>query len=221
MTGFRALLARDLLLARRQGGEVWLALLFFLFGTVLFPLGIGPEANRLASVAGGVLWVMALLATLLALDRLFQEDMADGSLDLIVAAPGSMGLVVLAKCLAHWLLVGLPLVIAAPLLAVLLSLPAAGMGALVAALALGTPTLSLIGAVGAGITLGARRGGVLLTLIVLPLYIPVLIFGAGAVEAAVTGGEIGGHLMVLAAFLLAALALAPWAAASACRLALE
>jgi len=218
---FLRIVGRDLALARAQGGESALAVLFFVLGTVLFPLGIGPEAALLARVAGGLLWVMALLAALLSLERLFQADFEDGSLDLLVLAPVPLPATVLAKCIAHWLSTGLPMVVAAPVLAILLSLDGRGFGVLVLAMLLGTPTLSLIGAIGAALTVGARRGGVLLTLLVLPLYIPVLIFGAGAVEAAIAGPGAVAHLQILAALLLAALPLAPWAAAAALRQATE
>lgn len=217
MSGFLHVLRRDLALARAQGGESALAVLFFVLGTVLFPLGIGPEATVLARVAGGLLWVMALLAALLSLERLFQADVEDGSLDLLVLAPVPLSATVLAKCLAHWLTTGLPMVAAAPVLAILLSLDGRGFGVLALAMLLGTPTLSLIGAIGAALTVGARRGGVLLTLLVLPLYVPVLIFGAGAVEATIAGLGAVAHLQILAALLLAALPLAPWAAAAALR----
>ena len=217
MSGFPTVLRRDLLLARRQGGDAALAIVFFVLGAVLFPLGIGPEPNLLARAAGGLLWVMALLAALLSLDRLFQADWEDGSLELILLTPIPASLIVVAKCLAHWLTTGLPMAVAAPLLGVLLNVDPAGMAVLVAALLLATPTLSLVGAIGAALTVGVRRGGVLLTLVVLPLYVPVLIFGAGAVEAAVAGPGARGHLLILGALLLAALALCPWAAATALR----
>lgn len=221
MTGFREMLLRDLALARRQSGESLLAILFFVLGAVLFPLGIGPEPNLLAATAAGLLWVMALLATLLSLERLFALDREDGSLDLIVLAPQSLTLIVLGKAVAHWLTTGLGLVLAAPLLAVLLNMEGRGFGVLLAAMALGTPVLSLLGTVGAALTVGARRGGVLLTLLVLPLYVPVLIFGAGAVEVALAGMAARGHLMVLGALLLASVALCPWAAAAALKQATE
>lgn len=221
MTGFREMLRRDLTLARRQSGESLLAVLFFVLGAVLFPLGIGPDPSLLAATAAGLLWVMALLATLLSLERLFALDREDGSLDLIVLAPQSLTLIVLGKAAAHWLTTGLGLVLAAPLLAVLLNMDGRGFGVLLAAMALGTPVLSLLGTVGAALTVGARRGGVLLTLLVLPLYVPILIFGAGAVEVALAGLTARGHLMMLGALLLAAIALCPWAAAAALRQATE
>ena len=199
MHGFRATLARDLLIARREGGEALLAVIFFILGTVLFPLGVGPETKLLASVAAGLIWVMALLATLLALDRLFQADWRDGALELMALSPQSLTEIVAAKCVAHWLLTGLPMVAAAPLMALLLNLPIEGWPTLMLALLLGGPALSFIGAVCAALLVGARRGGVLMTLLALPLYIPTLIFGAGAVEAAIGGFDASAHLALMAA----------------------
>lgn len=221
MTGFFHLLRRELRLAFRQGADSLMAVGFFVLAVVLFPLGVGPEPNLLARIAPGILWVAALLAAMLALERLFQSDYEDGSLELLGLAPLPLELVVLAKVAAHWLTTGVPLIAAAPLLALLLNLDSGGFVALVSSLALGTPTLSLIGALGASLVLGARRGGVLLSLLVLPLYAPVLIFGAAAVEAAVGGGAARPHLLILAALLLAALPLTPWASAAALRQALE
>ena len=221
MTGFAALVARDLRLALRQGSDAALVLIFYLLAVLLFPFGVGPEPNILARIAAGVLWVTALLAALLSLERLFAAEQEDGSLDQLALLPLPLGLVVLAKVLAHWLLAGLPLTLLAPLLAVALGMDPAGYPALVAALALGTPTLSLIGALGAALALGARRAGALLALLVLPLYIPVLIFGVAAVDAALAGFAAGPHLAILGALLLAALPLCPWAAAAALRQAIE
>jgi len=221
VTGFSALVVRDLRLALRQGGDAAMVVLFFVLAAILFPFGVGPEPNLLARIAAGVIWVTALLAAMLSLDRLFQGDYEDGGLDGLATAPVGLGTVVLAKCLAHWLVAGLPLLLAAPVLAIVLGLPAEGFPALLAALALGTPTMSLLGAVGAALVLGARRGGVLVALLVLPLAVPVLIFGVAAVDAAVAGLGARPYLLVLAALLLAALALAPWAAAAALRQAVE
>jgi len=221
VTGFAALVARDLRLALRQGSDAALVLIFYLLAVLLFPFGVGPEPNILARIAAGVLWVTALLAALLSLERLFAAEQEDGSLDQLALLPLPLGLVVLAKVLAHWLLAGLPLTLLAPLLAVALGMDPAGYPALVAALALGTPTLSLIGALGAALALGARRAGALLALLVLPLYIPVLIFGVAAVDAALAGFAAGPHLAILGALLLAALPLCPWAAAAALRQAIE
>ena len=221
MSGLVTILRRDLALASRRGSEASLALMFFVLGTVLFPLGIGPDPNMLARAGAGLLWVMALLASLLSVEKLFQADWEDGSLDLLVLSGLPLAGIVLAKTAAHWLVTGLPMAVASPLLALLLNVDAKGVAALSLALLLGTPTLSLIGAVGAALTVGARRGGVLLTLLVLPLYIPVLIFGAGAAESAVAAQGARAHLLVLAAFLLAALPLCPWAAGAALRQSVE
>ncbi len=221
MTGFSRLIRRELRLAFRQGGDAAMVVAFFVLTIILFPFGVGPETEILARIAPGILWVTALLAALLSLERLFQADWEDGSLEALALMPLPLEAQVLAKCLAHWLVTGLPLTLVAPLLALLLQLDGAGYPVLVAGMALGTPTLSLIGAIGAGLSLGARRGGVLLSLLVLPLYIPVLIFGVAAIEAAVTGTGARPHLLLLGALLAAALPLAPLAAAAALRQALE
>lgn len=216
-----AILRRDLRLALRQGADTLVVVLFFVLTVTLFPFGVGPEPEVLARIASGVIWVTALLASLLSLERLFQNDYEDGGLDLLALSPSSLELIVLAKCAAHWLTTGVPLVVAAPLLAVLLGLPANGFGGLVLAMVLGTPTLTLVGAIGAALVLGARRGGVLVSLLVLPLYVPVLIFGVAAVDGAVTGLAVRPHLMILGGLLLGALVLAPWASAAALRQAIE
>lgn len=221
MSGFAALLTRDLRLAFRQGGDVANVVAFFALAVILFPFGVGPDPDLLARIAAGVLWVTALLAALLSLERLFDADFQDGSLEALGLMPVPLEIQVLAKCVAHWLTTGLPLTIIAPLLALVLHFDAAGYPALIAALLLGTPVLSLIGAIGAALTLGARRAGVLLSLLVLPLYIPVLIFGVAASEAAALGLESRPHLLLLAALFAGSLALAPWAAAAALRQALE
>lgn len=217
MSGFLAILARDLKLARAESGGALLAVQFFALGALLFPLGLGPEPAMLSRIGGGLLAVMALLATLLALDRLFQQDHEDGTLDLLLTAPTPLWSLVMGKTLAHWLLTGGPMIVAAPVLGILLQMSWPAIAGLVAALALGTPTLSLVGAIGASLTLGARRGGVLLALLVLPLYIPVLIFMSGTVTAAETGLAFGAHVSILGALLLLSLVLAPWAAAVALR----
>jgi heme exporter protein B len=221
VTAFLALVSRDLRLALRQSSDAALVVAFFVLAVVLFPFGVGPEPQLLARIAAGVVWVTALLAALLSLDRLFQQDYEDGSLEVIALAPLPLEATVLAKCVAHWLTTGLPLVVVAPALAALLQLGTPGYVPLIVTMALGTPSLSLVGAVGAALSLGARRAGVLLSLLVLPLYIPVLIFGVAAVEQAIAGFPIRPHLLILAAFLAAALPLAPWAAAAALRPALE
>lgn len=221
MSRFLSLVGRDLRLAFRQGVDSLMVVAFFVLAVILFPLGVGPEPNVLARIAAGIVWVAALLASLLSLERLFQTDYEDGSLDLLALGPLPLEAVVLAKVAAHWLTTAVPLLAAAPVLGLFVQLDGEGLAALALALALGTPTLSLIGAVGAALILGSRRGGVLLSLLVLPLYIPVLIFGAGAVDAAVAGLSLRPHLLVLGGLLLGALALAPWAAAAAVRQALE
>lgn len=221
MSALLALVRRDIRLALRQGMDSLMVVMFFVLAVVLFPFGVGPEPNVLARIAAGTIWVAALLASMLSLERLFQNDHEDGSLELLSLSPVPLELVVVAKVAAHWLTTGLPLIVAAPLLAVLMNMNADGFLALIGALALGTPTLSLIGAIGAGLILGSRRGGVLLSLLVLPLFIPVLIFGVGAVDAALQGLPSAAPFLFLGGLLLAALALAPFAAAAAVRQALE
>lgn len=221
MNGFLRLVARDLRLALRQGSDATTAVMFFVLCVVLFPFGVGPEPGILARIAPGLIWVAALLAALLSLERLFLADHEDGSLELLALSPLPLEAAVFAKTLAHWLVTGVPLIVAAPLLAVLLNMPADGLGVLLLSLLLGTPALSLIGAIGAALTLGARRGGVLLSLLILPLYIPVLIFGAGAIDAALGGLTPRPHLLLLGGLLAASLPLAPLAAAAALRQALE
>ncbi len=221
MTGFWLVLRRDLSLAFKQGGAAMLALAFFVVTVTLFPLGVGPSPDILARIGPGVIWVAALLSALLSLDRLFQADLEDGSLDLLVLAPLPLQATVLAKCAAHWLSTGLPLIAAAPVLGLLMNMPAEGIWTLLAAMVLGTPSLSLIGAIGAALTVAVRRGGVLLSLLVLPLYIPVLIFGVAAVDAATVGLSVRPHLLLLSAISLGSVVLAPVAAAPALRLALE
>lgn len=221
MRSFITLVARDLRLAGRQTSDSMTVLAFFILATVLFPLAVGPEPAILARIGAGVVWVAALLAAMLSMDRMFQSDYDDGTLELLVIAPSSLELAVLAKATAHWLTTGVPLIVAAPLMGVFLNLDSSGYGILLLALALGTPSLSLIGAVGAALVLGSRRGGALLSLLILPLFIPVLIFGVGAVEAALTDIPARAQLLVLAALTLASLALTPWPAAAALRQAVE
>ena len=217
MSGFLAIFRREMRLAFRHSADSVMVVAFFVVAVVLFPLGIGPEPNVLARIGPGVIWVAALLAAMLSMERMFQTDYEDGSLELLSLAPVPLELTVLAKVAAHWLTTGLPLILATPLLAVMMNVPESGWPVLLAALALGTPTLSLLGAIGAALVLGARRGGVLLALLVLPLVIPVLIFGAGAVDAAMTGAGAKAHLMLEGGLLLGALALTPWATAAAVR----
>lgn len=209
-----AITVHDLRLAWRRGAESLSVVAFFVLAAVLFGFGLDGDTALLSRVAPGLIWVTALLAAMLALDRLFNADFEDGSLDNLLLADHPLELVVLAKCLAHWLATGVPLIVAAPILAVILNLPGPAIGPLLAALALGTPTLTMIGAIGAALTLGARRGGVLISLLVLPLYIPVLIFGVGAVG---DGPRALAALMALGGFALAALALAPFVIAYALR----
>jgi len=217
----KALLGRDLRLAVRAGGGFGLGLAFFLMVVVLVPFGVGPEAAILARIAPGMLWVAALLAALLSLDRIFALDHEDGSLPLLATAPLPMEMLALAKALAHWITTGLPLVIAAPVLGVLLHLPGQAMPWLLLSLAIGTPALSLIGTFGAALTVGLRRGGLLLSLIVLPLYVPVLIFGAEAARRGAEGLPAATPLLLLAGIGLGCVALLPFATAAALRVTLR
>ena len=221
MSAFARLVARDLRLALRQRADAGMVVLFFVLTASLFPFAVGPESNLLARMAPGVIWVTALLAVLLSLERLFLADYEDGSLELLALGPLPLEATVLAKALAHWLTTGLPLVVAGPLLALLYNMDAAGLPMLVLAMALGSPSLSLIGAVGAALTLGARRGGVLIPLLVLPLNIPVLIFGVAAIDAELAGLSARPHLLFLGALFLVSLVTAPLAGAAALRQALE
>jgi heme exporter protein B len=221
MSSVLAIIRRDLLLAMRRKSEVLTALFFFIIVVSLFPLGIGPETALLRKIAPGILWVAALLATMLGLSRLFAPDHADGTLEQMVLSPTPLGLLITGKIAAHWITTGLPLVLLAPVLGIQFDLDAGALGILVIALLLGTPLLSLIGAIGAALTLGVRGGGVLLSLLVLPLYVPTLIFGAGAVESHIAGMGAGGHLSLLAALLALAVFFAPWATTAALRIALE
>ena len=212
-----ALLTRDLRLAIRAGGGFGLGLAFFLLLAVIVPLGVGPEPATLAKIAPGILWVGALLSCLLSLDRIFALDFEDGSLDLLASSPLPMEGAVAVKALAHWLVTGLPLVLAAPVLGVLLNLPVPGYAWLVLSLALGTPALSIIGAFGAALTVGLKRGGLLMSLLGLPLYMPTLIFGAEVVKRGAAGMAVATPLALLAAITAGALALLPFAAAAAIR----
>ncbi|MEH7829206.1 heme exporter protein CcmB [Gemmobacter denitrificans] len=213
-----ALLLRDLRLSVRSGGGFGLGLAFFLLVAVLVPLGVGPQSATLAVIAPGILWVGALLACLLSLDRIFALDFEDGSLDLLATAPIPLEGVVAVKSLAHWLVTGLPLTLAAPVLAVLLNLPAAGYGWLVLSLLLGTPALSVIGTFGAALVVGIKRGGLLLSLLVLPLYVPTLIFGAEVVKRGAIGMAVEVPLLLLAGITLGAAALLPFASALVLRI---
>jgi heme exporter protein B len=221
MRAFCGLIRQDLRLGMRQGGDIGLVLGFFVLAVILFPFGIGPEPELLRRVAAGIVWVAALLAAVLSLDRLFAADYADGGLDQIALSAMPLEMAVLAKSAAHWLTTGLPLVIVSPLLALLVDLDPAALPSLVLGLLLGTPAMSLVGAIAAGLSLGARRPGVLTTLLVLPLFLPPLIFGTGAVEASLAAEGARAHLLLLAALTVAAVPLAPLAAAAALRQALD
>ncbi|MGL4859997.1 MAG: heme exporter protein CcmB [Enterobacteriaceae bacterium] len=212
---------RELRIAWRKRAEILNPLWFFLVVITLFPLSMGPEPQLLARIAPGVLWVSALLASLLALERLFRDDFTDGTLEQLLLLPTPLPVLVLAKVCAHWIVTGLPLLLLSPLSALLLSLDMATWKAAALTLLLGTPTLSLIGAIGAALTVALKQGGVLLSLLVLPLYIPLLIFASAAMDAAAQQQEIGGFLALLGAMLVAALMLAPWAIAAALRLSLD
>lgn len=215
------IIKRDLLLAIRRQSDVITTLFFFIIVVSLFPLSVGPEMNMLRVMAPGVVWVAALLASMLSLGRMFSNDYLDGTLEQMLLSPQSLSLLVLGKAIAHWLVTGMPLVLMAPVLGIQYDLPVDALLVLTVSLLLGTPVLSLIGAIGAALTLGLRGGGVLVSLLVLPLYIPVLIFGAGAVEANMSGVNFDAHLSLIGAFLLVSLVLAPWAAASSLKVSLE
>ena len=217
----RAVVARDLLIAARRRSDVLTTFFFFVIVVSLFPLGVGPEPDTLREIAPGVVWVAALLAAMLSLARMFGADYADGTLEQLVLTPQPLTLLVLSKVLAHWLTTGLPLVLMAPLMGLQFDLPGDALATLLVSLLIGTPALSLIGAVGAALTLGVRGGGALTAVLVLPLYVPVLVFGAGAVTASATGMGVAGHLSLLGAMSLAALVFAPWATAMALRISLE
>lgn len=217
----QAQLQRELRLAFRQKGEVFTPLMFFVVVTSLFPLGVGPESNLLTRMAPGVVWVCALLATLLSLPRMFAADHQDGTLEQMVLSSTPLALQAAVKALAHFLVTGIPLVLIAPVLGLQFGIEDTALGLLVLSLLLGTPTLSLIGGIGAALTLGVRGAGVLLSLLILPLYIPVLIFGAGAVEAYASGSSAQGHFSLLAALLALAAFFAPLATAAALRISLE
>ncbi|NEX61576.1 heme exporter protein CcmB [Noviherbaspirillum galbum] len=216
-----AVARRDLLLAWRRKSDVLTTVFFFIIVISLFPLGVGPEPQLLRSMAPGIVWVAALLASMLALGRLFAQDHADGSLEQMVLSPEPLTVIVLGKVIAHWLVTGMPITLLAPVMALQFDLPGQSVAILAIGLLLGTPVLSLVGAIGAALTLGARGSGVLVALLVLPLYIPVLIFGAGAVGADAAGVGASAHLLLLGAGLAASAVLSPWATAAALRISLE
>ena len=212
---------RDLVLAMRRRADVLTTLIFFVMVVSLFPLGVGPELDMLRKMAPGVLWVAALLASMLSLGRLFSADYLDGTLEQMMLAPQSLSMLVLGKMTAHWMVSGLPLVLMAPVLGLQFDMTVQALGVLIVGLMLGTPVLSMLGAIGAALTLGLRGGGVLLSLLVLPLCIPVLIFGTGAVEAITSGLSIASHLSLLGAFLVLALVFTPWVTTQALRISME
>lgn len=218
---FVAIVRRDLLLAMRRRSDVLTTLFFFVIVITLFPLGIGPEMGVLRGIAPGIFWVAALLASMLALEHLFSIDFTDGTLEQMLLTPQPVSILVLGKVLAHWLVTGLPLVLMSPLLGLQYDLSSEALATLMLTLLIGTPALSLIGAIGAALTLGLRGGGVLVSLLVLPLYIPVLIFGAGAVEATVSGLGGAGHVSMLGAILVLSLILTPIATSAALRISAE
>ena len=222
ITAVKTVVQRDLLLAMRRKTEVMTTLFFFIIVVSLFPLGIGSEKQLLLKIAPGIVWVAALLASMLALERLFASDYDDGTLEQMLLMPQSVFALVLGKVFTHWLLTGLPLVLIAPLVGLQYQLPEVAVSAMMLSLLLGTPVLSLIGAIGAALTLGVRGGGILLSLLILPLYIPVLIYGSGAVEASMLAGASSEpYLMLLAAFAIVAIIFAPWATGAALKIAVE
>ncbi len=221
LTMFRWIVVRDLTLAWRRRADVLATLFFFVIVVSLFPLGIGPESQLLRSIAPGVVWVAALLASMLSLSRVFENDYHDGTLEQMLMTPQPLFLVVLGKVLAQWLVSEVPLAVVAPLLGVQFDLEPRTLWILFVSLLIGTPVLSLIGSIGAALTLGLRGGGVLIAVLILPLYVPVLIFGAGAVDASIIGGNIQSNILLLTAFFLLALVFAPWATSAALRISLE
>ena len=221
MNALLAIIHRDLLLVARRKSEVLTALFFFVVVTSLFPLGIGADAALLRKIAPGVIWVAALLSTLLGLQRMFAADYADGALEQLVLAPQPLVFLVAGKIIAHWLVCGLPLVLLAPVIGIQFDLDASSLYVLMGTLLLGTPVLSLLGSIGAALTLGVRGGSVLMSLLILPLYIPVLIFGAGAVYANSVGLDTSGHFSLLGALLILALAFVPWVSSAAVKIAIE
>ena len=221
MNGFIALVGRDIRIALRQLSDTMMVIVFFVIAAALFPFSVGPEPNLLTRMAPGILWVTALLAAMLSFDRLFQSDFDDGTLELLVIAPQPLWITALAKIVAHWLTTGLPLLVASPVIGIMLNLEPRGYGVFLTAMALGTAIISLVGALGAALSLGSRRSGVLLSLLVLPLVIPVLIFGAGAVDAVIGGFAATQQLLLLGALLMVCLVVCPWGCSVALRVATE
>ena len=220
-TGFSSVIRRDVLLAWKRPGDVLNPLFFFAMVSTLFPLAVGPSADQLAFIGPGVVWVAALLATLLSLNSLFMSDFEDGSLEQLVLSPQPLPLLSLAKAVAHWLTTGVPLVLVSPLVAITFQMPAQTIGVMLVTLFLGTISLSLLGSIGAALTVGLNRGTALLSLLILPLAMPVLIFGAAAVDAAIAGFPFRQHLVLLGGMALGALVLCPWAATASLHQALE
>ena len=212
-----AVIRRDLSLVMRQGSDAFVVLIFFVVTVTLFPLGVGPDPLILQNLASGIVWVSALLSAMLSLDRLFQTDYDDGSLELLVLSPYPLELVVLCKCLVHWLTTGLPIMLISPVLALMLNIKTGAFLYLISSMALGTPIISLLGAVGAALVLGSRRSGVLIALLIIPLTTPILLFGVAAIQAATEGYSASSPLMFLGALLLFSIALCPWVIASSLR----
>ena len=217
MDTIMAIIRRDLSLVMRQGSDAFVVLIFFIVTVTLFPLGVSPDPLILQNLASGIVWVGALLAAMLSLDRLFQTDYDDGSLELLVLSPYPLEIVVLCKCFVHWLTTGLPIMVISPVLALMLNIKTSAFLYLITSMALGTPIISLLGAVGAALVLGSRRSGVLIALLIIPLTIPILLFGVGAIQAATEGYSASSPLMFLGAFLLFSIALCPWVIASSLR----
>ena len=215
------LVQRDLLMAWRRSSDIFSVVMFFVLAVVLFPLGVGPELDTLRKIAPGIIWVAALLAAMLSLDQLFQSDADDGSLDLLLLAPIPLETIVIAKCCAHWMVTGLPLILVAPILGIMLNLPLSGFAVMIITLVISTPTISLLGSVGAALTIGARRGGVLVALLILPLLTPILIMSANAVDLALVGLNYTPLIALLGALFLICLVVCPFVAAVALRLAAE
>jgi len=216
-TAFKTMVHRDFTLAMRNRSEWTNPLFFFFLACSLFPLGIGPEPNTLERIAPGIIWVTALLAAMLSLESIFRSDFEDGSLEQLVLSPYPFTVLVYAKILVHWLVTGIPLMLLSPLLGLILHMPADGIGLLMLSLLIGTPVLSLIGSIGVALTVGLKRGGMLLSLLILPLYIPILIFGAGAVDVGLGGLDASGHFLLMGAILILAFTLSPLATAAALR----
>ena len=221
MKSFINIISRELKLILRQGIDSMMIVMFFVVVVILFPFGVGPEPNMLSKISAGVIWVAALLASILSLDRVYQTDFEDGSLELLMIQPLALELIVAAKITTHWLTTGLPLILAAPCLALLLNMDAGGFLVLILSLVIGTPTLSLIGSIGAALTLGARRSGMLLSLLILPLYIPVLIFGISAIDAALSSLTWQAHVLIQSGILVGVIPLSLWASSAALRQAVK